>query len=203
MGNKISTLSKMDPKTFPDGNDSQNPVRIYMDGVFDGFHYGHARLLKQGKDKFPHVHLIVGVCLQDDVEKYKGKTLSTRYERIEAIKNCKWADEVVDAPWITSVEFLDSIKAHYCARDALPYPCGDIEDCYGPLKVHGRFLATERTEGISTTDLIMRVIKDYSFYVKRNIKKGSTAEEMNLTKEKYDEFKKEMEAEKVDFQISK
>lgn len=186
----------MDPKTFPDGNDPNNPVRIYMDGVFDGFHYGHARLLKQGKDKFKHVYLIVGVCMDEDVEKYKGKTLTTRKERMELIRHCKWADEVIDAPWITTVEFLDSIKAHYCARDDLPYPCGDIADVYEPIKTNGRFLATQRTEGISTTDLIMRVIRDYDFYVKRNIKKGCTAEELNITKEKYDEFKKILEQEK-------
>jgi len=182
----------MDPNTFPDGNDPNNPVRIYMDGVFDGFHYGHARLFKQGKDKFKYVTLIVGVCLQDDVEKYKGLTLTTRFERIEAIKNCRWVDEVVDAPWITTVEFLDSIKAHYCARDNLPYPCGDIADLYAPLKENGRFLATERTEGVSTTDLIMRVIRDYEFYVKRNVKKGCTAEDLNITKEKYEEVKKQI-----------
>ena len=186
----------MDPKTFPDGNDPNNPVRIYMDGVFDGFHYGHARLLKQGKDKFKHVHLLVGVMLQEDVEANKGKTLTSRYERVESIKNCKWADEVVDGPWVTSLEFLDSINAHYVARDSDPYPCGDIEDMYGEIKKNGRLLPTQRTEGISTTDLIMRVIKDYSYYVKRNIKKGCTAEEMNITKERFEEFKKEMEAEK-------
>jgi len=179
----------MNPKTFPDGNDPNNPVRIYMDGVFDGFHYGHARLFKQGKEKFKHVYLIVGVMSQEDVEKHKGKTLNTRFERVEAIKNCKWVDEVVEGPWITTVEYLDSINAHYVAREDLPYPCGDIADMYAPIKEKGRFLPTERTEGVSTTDLIMRIIRDYEFYVKRNIKKGCTAEELNITNEKYEKLK--------------
>ena len=187
----------MDSKTFPEGNDPNNPVRIYMDGVFDGFHHGHARLLQQGKSKFKHVYLIVGVSLDEDVEKFKGKTLTTNYERKESIKHCKWTDEVVDGPWITSLEFLDSIKAHYVARDDNPYPCDGIADMYAPIKDAGRFLPTQRTEGISTTDLIMRVIKDFDFYVKRNIRKGVTAEDLNITKEKYEEYKKEIELEKM------
>lgn len=185
----------MDPSTFPDGNDPNNPVRIFMDGVFDGFHYGHARLLEQGKKKFKYVYLIAGVCKDEDTHKHKGKTLNTDYERKETLKHCKWVDEVIDCPWLVTLDFLNEIKAHYVARDPLPYRYGDIPDLYQPIKDAGRFLPTERTEGISTTDIILRIVRDVDFYIKRNIKKGCTAEELNISKEKYDEFKRIIEEE--------
>jgi choline-phosphate cytidylyltransferase len=45
-------------------------------------------------------------------------------------------------------------------------------DVYFPLKKQGKFLATQRTDGISTSDLITAIIKDYDTYVQRNLERG-------------------------------
>ena len=43
-------------------------------------------------------------------------------------------------------------------HDDLPYGCHEIEDIYLPIKKIGKFIPTQRTEGISTSDLALRII---------------------------------------------
>ena len=169
-----------------EGTDPSNPIRVYTDGIFDCFHYGHAKVLEQCKKLFPYVYLVVGVCSDEDTIKEKGKPIMTMKERVECVKHCKWVDEVVeDCPWVCSLEFLDKINCKYIAHDPEPYPYNDIPDLYGKFKDAGRFLATQRTEGISTTDIIYRILRDYDVYLERSVKKGAKMEDININKYKY------------------
>ena len=172
-----------------EGYDPKHPVRIYTDGIFDCFHYGHARVLEQCKKFFPNVYLVVGVCRDEDKKEKKGHTIMSLKERMECVKHCKWVDEVVVGPWICSLEFLDSINCKYIAHDPEPYPYNDVDDLYGVFKKNHRFLATKRTEGISTSDIIYRVLKHYDEYIERSIKKGAKKEDINISLEKYREVK--------------
>jgi choline-phosphate cytidylyltransferase len=78
-------------------------LRLYADGVFDGFHIGHSNMLKQCREAFPgkKVWLIAGVCAQADIETFKGPTISTEEERIAMVAQNRYVDEVYpNAPWI-------------------------------------------------------------------------------------------------------
>jgi choline-phosphate cytidylyltransferase len=73
------------------------------------------------------------------------------------------------------------LQIDFVAHDEVPYKSADCDDVYKEIKEMGRFLPTQRTEGISTSDLIARVIRDYDNYVRRNLKRGYTREEMNVS----------------------
>ena len=62
----------------------QKMLRVYADGVYDGFHIGHSNMLKQCRETFPDqkIWLIAGVCDQHDVEEHKGT-----HKLIEALQS--------------------------------------------------------------------------------------------------------------------
>ncbi|XP_041996104.1 choline-phosphate cytidylyltransferase 2-like [Salvia splendens] len=163
---------------------SDRPIRVYADGIYDLFHFGHARSLEQAKKSFPNTYLLVGCCNDEVTHKFKGKTVMTESERYESLRHCKWVDEVIpDAPWVIDQEFLDKHNIDYVAHDSLPYAdaSGAGNDVYEFVKAVGRFKETKRTDGISTSDIIMRIVKDYNQYVMRNLDRGYSRKELNLS----------------------
>lgn len=141
---------------------TDRPVRIYADGVYDLFHYGHALQLRQCKLFFPQVYLMVGVCSDEVVRKYKASPVLTSAERYESVGNCKWVDEVIeDAPWQIDDAFIEKHNIDYVAHDEEPYVSLDSDDVYAFAKSQGKFLPTRRTDGVSTSELLQRIVGGY------------------------------------------
>ncbi|KAK3825751.1 MAG: cytidylyltransferase-domain-containing protein, partial [Benniella sp.] len=157
------------------------PVRIYCDGIYDLFHFGHAKALEQAKKAFPEVYLMVGVCNDTLTHNRKGKTVMVDKERYESLRHCKWVDEVIeDAPWVVDQTFLDKHQIDYVAHDDIPYKSVEDDDVYAFVKNHGHFLPTQRTDGVSTSDLITRIVKDYDQYLRRNLERGVSAKDLGI-----------------------
>ena len=117
------------------------------------------RQLEQAKKAFPDTYLLVGVTGDEETHKRKGLTVLTGVERAESVRHCKWVDEVIpNCPWIVTKDFLAKHNIDYVAHDDEPYGADEGDDIYAPIKKEGRFLVTQRTEGVSTTGIITKYV---------------------------------------------
>lgn len=135
--------------------------RVYVDGVYDLFHYGHAEMLGRVRAHFGSMAVIVaGVARDEDCVKYKRRPILTQSERARSLRACRYVDEVIeDAPWVITQEFLDKYAIDHVCHDEASYPAADgtSGDIYEYVKSVGKFVAIERTPSISTSEIIERV----------------------------------------------
>ncbi|KAJ3009111.1 Ethanolamine-phosphate cytidylyltransferase [Thoreauomyces humboldtii] len=140
-------------------------------------HYGHANALRQAKQFGDY--LVVGVHSDAEIEKNKGPTVMNEEERYAAVAGCKWVDEVVkDAPYLTQVELLDKYNCDFCVHGDDITTLADGTDCYSAVKEAGRYQECKRTEGVSTTELVGRMLLMTKEHLR---KKGNDAKEASVS----------------------
>jgi cytidyltransferase-like protein len=131
--------------------------RIYVDMVGDLFHAGHVALLRAARSHGDW--LIVGVLSDDTAASYKRRPIMSLSERVAVIESCRYVDEVVaGAPYRVTEEFLaeHAITAVVHGDEMSPRDRGIW---YGPIAAAGKLKLVHYTAGISTTDLIRRVLE--------------------------------------------
>uniref|UniRef100_A0A0R3RZZ8 ethanolamine-phosphate cytidylyltransferase n=1 Tax=Elaeophora elaphi TaxID=1147741 RepID=A0A0R3RZZ8_9BILA len=132
-------------------------VRVWCDGCYDMVHFGHANQLRQAKQFGDY--LIVGVHTDEEIEMHKGPPVFSEEERYRMIRGIKWVDEVVEgAPYVTTVETLDKYNCDFCVHGDDITLSADGTDTYADVKKCGRYRECMRTSGISTTDLVGRML---------------------------------------------
>ena len=133
------------------------PVRIYMDGVFDIIHSGHFNAFRQAQ--YLGDILVCGLNSDADVARAKGKTLMDIKERSALAGSSKWIGELaLDTPYTPSIETLDTYKCDYLAHgDDIPTN-EHGNTIYDDIIAKKRLRVFRRTEGISTTVIIGRLL---------------------------------------------
>lgn len=145
------------PPSVGDDKQQKANVVVWADGCFDMMHFGHANALRQAK-QLGDV-LVVGVHTDTAIEKHKGPPVMTQDERYAAVRACKWVDKVVeDAPYVTQLEILEQHGVSFCVHGEDITTDENGNDCYQSIKDAGKYREIKRTEGVSTTDLVGRML---------------------------------------------
>lgn len=130
--------------------------RVYVDMVGDLFHAGHVALLREARRYGDW--LVVGVLSDETAAVYKRRPVMTLAERVAVIAACRYVDEVIaDAPLRLTHEFLtrQAISTVVHGDDLSPDAAATV---YGPCVASGTLRVVPRTDGISTSQLIQRIL---------------------------------------------
>ncbi|KAL6871027.1 hypothetical protein ACP4OV_014875 [Aristida adscensionis] len=139
----------------------RRPVRVYMDGCFDMMHYGHCNALRQARALGDE--LVVGVVSDDEITANKGPPVTPLHERMIMVRAVKWVDDVIpDAPYAITEDFMHKLfneyNIDYIIHGDDPCLLPDGTDAYALAKKAGRYKQIKRTEGVSTTDIVGRML---------------------------------------------
>jgi ethanolamine-phosphate cytidylyltransferase len=159
--NALSSAGDGSPQPVQNGqpmtNGTPGTTRVWVDGCFDMVHLGHANNLRQSKNLGDY--LIVGIHSDEEITHHKGPPVFTEDERYTMVKGIKWVDEVIrSVPYVTTVATLDQYKCDFCAHGNDITTTIDGSDTYQEVKDAGRYREVERTQGVSTTALVKRML---------------------------------------------
>jgi choline-phosphate cytidylyltransferase len=135
---------------------------VYCDGVYDLCHIGHKRAFQ--KALALGNRLLVGVVNDHDASSYKRPPIMTHAERCQEVEACKAVSKVIpNAPCFgITQEFLDEHNIHVVAMGEeylTRYPDPKDDPYYGYVREIGIAIPLPRTNTLSTTDLIERILK--------------------------------------------
>ena len=159
---RVAALLEASARALRSRRSRRKPVRVYMDGCFDLAHFGHANALRQAKACGDT--LVVGLIPDAEVLRCKGPPVLREAERRAVIASVKWVDEIIEnVPYDLTPEFCETLYSKhgidYIVHGDDPCLLPDGTDAYDAPKRAGRFRMIKRTEGVSTTDIVNRILR--------------------------------------------
>ena len=89
----------------------------------------------------------------------KGPPVFNEQERYKMVRGIKWVDEIVEgSPYVTQLDTLDEYSCDFCVHGDDITTTADGHDSYEIVKKAGRYKECRRTEGVSTTNLVGRML---------------------------------------------
>ena len=131
-------------------------TRVYADGVYDLFHYGHVESLRKARSLGDYLLVGVGADIEQ-LEAFKRKPILTLEERMASVAGCRYVDEVLpcaylvmDRAWIELHDIDLVVHGDDLAQKQIEY--------YYKVPIElGIFRKLPYTRGISTSDIIHRI----------------------------------------------
>ena len=139
---------------------SDGLVWVYVDCVCDLFHAGHVSFFKRARALGDR--LVVGLHADDDVLSYKPRPILSFEERLAVVSECRLVDRVVPfpVPLHCTEAHLDAVGAAFaCHGDDMTEE--QFRHWYGDLVPAGRVRSVPYTEGISSREIVSRVVSRY------------------------------------------
>lgn len=118
---------------------------------------GHAGVMLQSR-RFGE-ELLVGLHSDEEILLNKGPTVMSLAERVAAVNACRFSTMCIPhAPYVTSMPWISHYGCRYVTHGDDISSDADGNDCYRFAKKAGRMKIVPRTPGISTTDLVGRML---------------------------------------------
>lgn len=103
--------------------------------------------------------LLVGLHSDEEILLNKGPTVMSLAERVAAVNACRFSTMCIPhAPYVTSMPWISHYGCRYVTHGDDISSDADGNDCYRFAKKAGRMKIVPRTPGISTTDLVGRML---------------------------------------------
>lgn len=133
-------------------------TRVYMASCMDIIHSGHFNCMRQAKALGDI--LVMGVIADEEIRRCKGPPVMNQDERAAMIEACRWVDEViVGVEYYVTPEILERVGCDFVAHgDDVAIRKDTGKDAYEDVRNAGKLKIVKRTEGISTTDLIGKMM---------------------------------------------
>eukprot|EP00796_Vickermania_ingenoplastis_P007685 gene7685-5390_t len=143
-----------------------NTLRLWVDGCFDMMHFGHANLLRQAfflgmelNSNIGPVEVLAGCHSDAEIMKVKGPPIMKEDERYEALRACKWVNYVVENyPYCTRLKDMERFEVDFVVHGDDISVGSDGKNSYQEIMDAGKFKVVKRTESISTTELVGRML---------------------------------------------